>query len=323
MGVQLPPRALRGGKSPASGTGPTSQDERPPPERPGAPDGLDEAHSDPPDEVREPPPAPATPSVSERFSAPQRTRNRPASLIPEILPFASAAAEHGSTVTDVKRRGLAAKAATAVAVERIRGIDPEVDGDVLAAGVGGDVVVLDTPLARAADIAGRRHATASRRLTAVNPRRPLSDLLPAAVRAVELAYRPTTRALDDSNRLSVRLTGPAGKVGLTDVLGWEPGPLAVTSDGEWKVLTPDTSGAPLERHDGRCALNPDGRLRLSLAVIDGLGVRPGDELMVLVLPELGAVALCPTVALLTGAPLSLLTEPPTHCTCRERNHHDH
>jgi hypothetical protein len=184
-----------------------------------------------------------------------------------------------------------------VAVERIRGIDPEVDGDVLAAGVGGDVVVLDTPLARAADIAGRRHATASRRLTAVNP------------------YRPTTRALDDSNRLSVRLTGPAGKVGLTDVLGWEPGPLAVTSDGEWKVLTPDTSGAPLERHDGRCALNPDGRLRLSLAVIDGLGVRPGDELMVLVLPELGAVALCPTVA--------LLTEPPTHCTCRERNHHDH
>ncbi len=209
-----------------------------------------------------------------------------------------------------------------MAVERIRGIDSAA-GDVPAGGVGGDVVVLDTPLARAADIAGRRHATASRRLTAVNPRRPLGDLLPTAAPALELTYRPTTRALDESNRLSVRLTGPAGKVGLADVLGWEPGPLAVTTDGEWKVLTPDRSGAPLERHDGRCSLNPDGRLRVSVAVTDVLGVRPGDEVLVLLLPEHGAVALCPTVALLTGAPLSLLTEAPTHCTCCERNHHDH
>ncbi len=232
--------------------------------------------------------------------------------------FASAAAEVVGTVSDVKRKGLAAKAAQAVAVERIRGVVPDAD-DGLSAGRGGDVVVLDTPLARAADVTAHLGVRGSKRLTAFNPRRPIGDLLPTVSAAPQLTYRPTTRALDGSNRLSVRLDSPAGKVGLAEALGWASGPLAVSVDGEWRVLTPDRIGRPLERNDGRCSLTTDGRLRLSLAVADGLEAHPGDELMVLVLPEHGAVALCPTVAVLTGAPLSLLTE--TNHNCCERNHH--
>jgi hypothetical protein len=134
---------------------------------------------------------------------------------------------------------------------------------------------------------------------------PLAEIIHLPVVLPELAHDPVTRTLDSSRRLTVRLVGGHG---LCELLGWAPGLLDVTTHGRWQVLTPTPAGTKASRHDGRCTVTSDGRLRLSVAVTTALGRHPGDDIAVLVLPDHNAVALCPPAALLLGAPLDLLDD---------------
>ncbi len=164
-----------------------------------------------------------------------------------------------------------------------------------------------------ADVAGRFGSRAHTVRQSDNPRQPLADVIALPVVLPQLVHDPVTRTIDDSNRVAVRLGGR----NLDAVLGWMPGALTFHTDGLWTVLQPDTAGGPLRRHDGRCSLTTDGRLRLSAAALTAIGVTAGADVAVLALPDRNAVALCRPAALLVGAPLSLLDEPT--CTCCERN----
>lgn len=80
-------------------------------------------------------------------------------------------------------------------------------------------------------------------------------------------------------------------------------------DGAWVTLTPDTSGRPAHRYDGRASYCSDQRVRLSSAILAKLELVPGNEVAIIVLPRHGAIALCNPSWLCHGAPLALLTTP--------------
>ena len=173
------------------------------------------------------------------------------------------------TVADVARNGLAQRARAEQLIANVRGAYEAADAR-------GSVPAADAPLA---------------------------EVIPLVAPLPDLEHPPTTRALDDKGRVSVRLRGSA----LGEVMGWEAGPLAARTDGAWVVLRPDPAAAP-RRNDGHVRLGDDGRLRLPAPTRRLLGVGPGDEVAVLALPGHGAVALCHPSRLLVGAPLPLLRD---------------
>jgi hypothetical protein len=132
---------------------------------------------------------------------------------------------------------------------------------------------------------------------------PLADVIPltSPTHVPALRFPPTTRRIDTKGRFHVTLD----RCDLATLLGWAPGSLSGVRDGQWLVLSPDAGDGPARRHDSRAALCPDGRVRLSAANRFVLGVEPGDEVAVLVVPEQSALALCNPALLLAAAPLEI------------------
>ena len=276
------------------------------PERP-------QQHPDSPDGTC-PPGLEVSPSLFTVPAFPDRATYHPKSASWQVFEgigdSACAFAEDLGTVDDMRGRGLTAKTRSDIRTRRIRGLQPPVPRGAVAAPA---AVGLEDLAAVAADVANRLGA-AQPTTTMRSAGTPLAEVIALPRRLPELVYDPFTRALDGSGRLRVRIDSQS----LTELLGWESGPLTAITDGLWTVLRPDTDGGPLVRNDGRCSVTDDGRLRLSDAVTYALAARPGSEVAVLVLPDQNAVAVCRPAALLLGAPLELLS-PPT-CTCSERTH---
>jgi hypothetical protein len=130
----------------------------------------------------------------------------------------------------------------------------------------------------------------------------ISDLVVQNATPPALTIAPVTRAIGPSGRIRVSVNNQS----LTELLGWAPGPLTWTRQGAWTILTPDASKRPAHRNDGRCSYLPEGRLRVSEAACRNLGLSFGDEVMILVLPELNSIALTHPARILTGAPLDLI-----------------
>ncbi len=127
------------------------------------------------------------------------------------------------------------------------------------------------------------------------PTTPLADRIPTPRPVPTLDVAPTTRRIDRSNRIQLRIRGR----GVDVLLGWEPGQLTATSDGPWVVLRPS---------DGRggCCYSTDGRIRLDTSTRWRLGVSAGDEVLAVAVPAEGALALSNPALILTHSPLSLL-----------------
>jgi hypothetical protein len=158
--------------------------------------------------------------------------------------------------------------------------------------------------ARASIIADKIRGAGDPDAGAAQHTRPLLEVVRTVRPTRAGSHAPTTRTIDDKGRVRV-LIGP-GRVPLADALGCGPGPLEVHRDGIWLLLRPG-AGMAKQRHDGLATLAEDGRLRLPRPVLAELALRPGDELALVVLGELGVIAVCNPARLFdTAAPAALV-----------------
>ena len=134
--------------------------------------------------------------------------------------------------------------------------------------------------------------------------RPLAEVLPFIPPAPRVTFRPVTRVIGPTGRIRLSIGGYT----LTELLGWQAGPLVVKYEGAWAVLSPDKSGGSIRRNDGHSSLLVDGRIGVPFALCHYLGLSYGDEVAVLVCPQTGVVALCDPSRLLLGAPLPFATD---------------
>jgi hypothetical protein len=132
----------------------------------------------------------------------------------------------------------------------------------------------------------RGHHARAKALVAA-PAIKLAKILPISIAAPIMEYPPTTRAIGPTGRIRVTINNQS----LSQLLGWSPGPLAVSPDGAWVIFRSQSSTKTRQRNDGLCTYTQDGRLRLSEAITTYLGTPFGYEVALLALPEHGALAL--------------------------------
>jgi len=136
-------------------------------------------------------------------------------------------------------------------------------------------------------------------------RTPTKDHLHLVEPLPRLIHPPTTRRITSKGRVQARIANAP----LAELLGWMPGSLETSLDGAWVVLHAPEVTRRARRFDGSCALEPTGRIRLSLAALHHLSLEIGDEVALLALPHGPALALINPSFLLLAAPLELATTP--------------
>ena len=90
--------------------------------------------------------------------------------------------------------------------------------------------------------------------------RSLTDILPFVSPVPMMAYRPVTRAIGSTGRIRLTVCGYT----MSELMAWEPGPLAVEFEGARAILTKDNSDPKSRRNDGHCAYLENGRIQFCL-----------------------------------------------------------
>ncbi len=76
--------------------------------------------------------------------------------------------------------------------------------------------------------------------------RSLTDIHPFVSPVPKMAYHPVTRAIGSTGRIHLTVGGYT----MSELMAWEPGPLAVEFEGAWAIFTKDNSDPKSRRNDG-------------------------------------------------------------------------